>query len=76
MSAALARSTLAHIQGPIEPLTWVTIGVSALFVAWTIVRAVRYSIHPGEEEPDHIKRSILAEPQQIHVAVGSQERRP
>ena len=38
---------------------WVLLGASALFVAWTIWRAIDLTVHPGEEEPTHIKRVIL-----------------
>ncbi len=38
---------------------WVIVGVASLFVAWVFWRAVVLTIRPGEEEPDHIKRTIL-----------------
>lgn len=80
MSVRLEAFPVAHLQGPIEPFTWAVLVVTGLFVAWTIVRAVLYTVRPGEDEPDHIKRSVLTEPRQIHVVApagrASQERRP
>ena len=43
-------------------LEWVLLVGSALFVIWSIWRAVVLTVHPGEEEPTHIKRMILSEP--------------
>ncbi|MDF1701718.1 MAG: hypothetical protein P1V36_11235 [Planctomycetota bacterium] len=42
--------------GPVE---WVAIVVSGLVALWTIWMAVMYTVRPGEESEDHIKRSIL-----------------
>ena len=42
--------------GPVE---WVALVVAGALGAWTIWKAVMYTIRPGEESPDHIKRSIL-----------------
>ena len=44
------------------PLAWITVVVAGVAVAWVIWKAVRYTLHPGEQEPDHIKWSILEEP--------------
>ena len=38
---------------------------------WSIWKAVMYTIHPGEEEPDHIKRMILGDPEPLQVELSS-----
>ena len=48
-----------HDLSGLSPLEWGIVGVSAVFVAWVFWRAIQLTLHPGEEEPDHIKRSIL-----------------
>ena len=44
--------------GPVE---WVAIVVAQAIAIWAIWKAVMYTIRPGEEEPDHIKRVIFEE---------------
>ena len=34
-------------------------GMAGLFVAWSVWKAVVLTLHPREDDPDHIKRSIL-----------------
>ena len=63
----LAAHPLAHELGPAG---WCAVLSSGLLVAWSIWRAVRLTVHPGEEEPDHIKRLILQEAPRIVVAVA------
>ena len=43
--------------------TWIVVALAALGVAWVIWKAVMYSVEPGEEGSDHIKRMILEEPE-------------
>ena len=43
------------------PLEWATAAVAGLVAAWVIYLCVRHALRPGEEQPDHIKRSILDE---------------
>jgi hypothetical protein len=38
---------------------WTIFAVCCLVTAWVLWLAVRWTLHPGEEEPDHVKRSIL-----------------
>lgn len=47
-----------HFQD-LTPLEWAVTGAAALSVIWTIYLSVRYTLRPGETEPDHIKRLIL-----------------
>jgi hypothetical protein len=41
---------------------WVVVALSAVAALWAIVKAVKLTLHPGEEEPDHVKRVIFQEP--------------
>lgn len=50
-----------HFQG-LSVLEWALTLAAALAAAWCIWLAVRYTLRPGETEPDHIKRLILDEP--------------
>lgn len=62
---ALLTNLLAHVHPAWEDFgvfEWVVTGAAALFVAWSIWKAVSYTLHPGEEEPDHPKRIIFGEP--------------
>lgn len=43
-------------------LEWSLAVLAALFVVWSIWRAVHYSVHPGEEGADHVKRIIFDGP--------------
>jgi len=43
--------------------TWIIVSLAAIGVAWVLWKAVMYSVDPGEEESDHIKRMILQEPE-------------
>lgn len=38
---------------------YVLVGIATVAMVWTVYLAVRYTLHPGEEERDHIKRLIL-----------------
>ena len=61
-----------HSWREFTPTTWVAVGLAGLVTAWVIYKAVMYTIHPGEEEEDHIKRVILSEPEgSLHVGVSS-----
>lgn len=51
--------------------TWIAVVLVALAAMWSIWKAVMYTIHPGEEEPDHIKRLILGDRQPLQVELSS-----
>ena len=38
---------------------WLLIGLAGVAVAWALVQAVRFAWWPGEDAPDHPKRSIF-----------------
>jgi hypothetical protein len=40
---------------------WIMAIAAVLVSVWTIWLSVGYALHPGETEPDHIKRLILAD---------------
>lgn len=57
MSPVLAAHD--HDVSSLGVFEWLLVGLAALLVVWVIWRAVILTIHPGEDEPDHIKRMIL-----------------
>jgi hypothetical protein len=40
---------------------WAIVALAAVAAIWSIVKAVKMTLHPGEEEPDHVKRIIFQE---------------
>lgn len=38
---------------------WIVVAVGAAATTWTIVAALRCTIHPGETDPNHPKRIVL-----------------
>ena len=60
------------------PLEWGVTILAALVTIWVIWKSVRYTLEPGETEPDHIKRMILPDPdiREDDVWVEIQEQRP
>ncbi len=53
--------TLAMDLESLTALEWVVVGLSVAVALWVIVKAVRLTMHPGETEPDHVKRVIFQE---------------
>ncbi len=49
----------AHSVTDATPLMWAIWAAAFVASALSIWAAVRMTLHPGEEEPDHVKRSIL-----------------
>ena len=45
---------------------YVLVGIAIVAAAWTIYLAVRYTLRPGENSPDHIKRRILEDEDSSH----------
>ena len=56
---ALLLYQMRHGRPPASPVEYVLAGIAALAAAYALVLAVRWTIHPGEDSPDHIKRVIL-----------------
>ena len=40
-------------------LEWTIVVLSSIFVIWTIYKTVRYTLSPGEQDLDHVKRVIF-----------------
>ena len=38
---------------------WVLVAAAAVVVVFAFAQAVRFTWHPGEDAPDHVKRSIF-----------------
>lgn len=51
--------------------TWIAVVLIGLAAMWSIWKAVMYTIHPGEQEPDHIKRIILGDREPLQVELSS-----
>ena len=54
-----ATAPLAYSRLPSDLEGWVIWGLAALSCAWVLWKSVQWTFWPGEEEPDHVKRSIL-----------------
>ncbi len=71
----LLASLLAEHRIPVweefDGLTWSIVIAAGLIASWVIWKAVHYTMHPGETEEDHIKRSILNEPDTVDVQISS-----
>ena len=46
-------------SGPGATWEYALAAVSVAIVLWVFYLAIRMTIHPGEEDPNHIKRTIL-----------------
>lgn len=51
-----------HDLSALGPVDWAIVGAAALLVGWVFWLAIRWTLHPGEEDPHHLKRLILEEP--------------
>lgn len=62
-SASLAVLLQAHAAhgGSARPAfyEYVLVAAAAVVMVWTLYLAFRYTVRPGEQNPDHIKRRIL-----------------
>ena len=60
---ATAHLLLAHAHSPFDAglgwWEWAIAGACAIAAVWVIWLSIRWTLHPGEEELDHVKRSIL-----------------
>ena len=46
-------------SAPRSFVEYVIVGIAAVIMVWTLVKATQWTISPGEHDPDHIKRTIL-----------------
>jgi hypothetical protein len=66
---AMLPTLAAHEHSPFEdlgPLGWALGLVCAAISVWVIWLSVRWTFRPGEEDPDHPKRSIFDEGEPFH----------
>jgi hypothetical protein len=50
-----------HTAGALSLLDWGLVGLAAVVVVWAFSAAVRYTLWPGETDPDHVKRRVLVD---------------
>jgi hypothetical protein len=60
-SWVLAASSAASDHAPVGPLEGTLVALAAAAVLWAVYAAVRYTVRPGEEDPQHMKRRILCD---------------
>jgi len=58
-SAGLLPLAVGHGRLPDGVVEWAVFLVAGVVTAWVLWKAVRYTFEPGEDEADHVKRSIL-----------------
>ena len=64
---ALLQAHAGHgAAGRPDLFEYVLVGIAIVAAAWTIYLAVRYTVRPGENSPDHIKRRILEDEDSSH----------
>lgn len=59
MTLPSVAAPLASSRLPTTASEWVVWGAVALTCAWVLWKSVQWTIWPGEDAPDHVKRSIL-----------------
>jgi hypothetical protein len=42
-----------------SPLEWVLVCAAAVILVWSLATALRYTLYPGERDPQHIKYRVL-----------------
>jgi hypothetical protein len=57
--ATLPLAAHDHDVGDLGVVEWIAVGLAGLLVVWVIWRAIVLTVRPGEDDPHHIKRSIL-----------------
>ena len=66
MTSPLAA--LAYSRLPSDLEGWVIWTAAALACAWVLWKSVQWTIWPGEEAHDHVKRSILDDPATVSTS--------
>jgi len=46
-------------SAPQSFVEYILVGIAAVILVWTLVKATQWTIRPGEHNADHIKRTIL-----------------
>lgn len=50
---------VTHGAGPQSEWDYIIVGLTALIAVVSLAYAIRWTIHPGEKDSRHIKRSVL-----------------
>lgn len=50
---------ITHGTGPSGDVDYIIIWIAVIIVAITLLMSIKYLVRPGEQAPDHIKKSIL-----------------
>ena len=50
---------MSHMAGPQATWEYVLVAVAVIIVVWVFYLAFKYTLKPGEDQADHIKRRIL-----------------
>ena len=66
VALAVLQAHTSHVASRPALYEYLLVGVAAVAAAWTIYLAVRYTLRPGEDNPDHIKRRILEDEDDSH----------
>ena len=48
-----------HDVSELGVVEWIAVGLAGLLVVWVIWRAIVLTVRPGEDDPHHIKRTVL-----------------
>ena len=60
MQALIVLALFQHAhRAPRSPLEYVIVFIAAVVTAYVLVLAVKWTMRPGEDRADHIKRTIL-----------------
>jgi|GEM_PF-3192416 len=59
MIVPAVAAPVAYSRLPTDVAGWVVWGAVAVTCAWVLWKSVQWTIWPGEDAPDHVKRSIL-----------------
>lgn len=65
VALAWLQAHTSHAATRPDLYEYLLVGVAAVAAAWTIYLAVRYTVRPGEDNPDHIKRRILEDAEDL-----------
>ena len=50
---------------------WVQFGVESAIFVWVLWLTIKWTLKPGEDEPDHVKRSILDDDPALELLIAT-----